>query len=148
DSLLNLSPRYVSGTGTTTANSEVLSNLPDSVVSQLRVGMPVISSGTDLQPRTVVYQILGKNSIQLSLPANPSAGNNNYSFYFSGQPNDPPPESATTQLLHSILGDTVSEIPNLTIPQQTAITDQVIALMRGVPSISNNYPPSMWYPAP
>ncbi len=147
DPLLNLSPRYVSGAGTTTAGSETLSGLPASVVAQLRVGMPVISGGSDLQPRTVVYQILSPTSIQLSIPATPSAGSNTYSFYFTGQASDPPPEAATTQLLHSILGDTVSEIPNPPIPPQE-ITDQVIALMRGVPDISNKYPESEWYPHP
>jgi hypothetical protein len=144
DPLVNLSPRYVAGAGTTTANSEILDNLPPSVVSQLKAGMPVTSSGSDLQQLTVVYQILGPTSIQLSLPANGSAGSNTYSFYFNGLP----PEQPTTQLLHSILGDTVSEIPNLSNAQQTAITDMVIALMRGVPDLSNKYPASQWYPTP
>jgi hypothetical protein len=67
---------------------------------------------------------------------------------FSTDPNLNPqlPLLPTSQLLQFIIGDNVADLPNLDKDQQQAITNQVILLMRGVPSSS--YSQSSWYPAP
>jgi hypothetical protein len=52
----------------------------------------------------------------------------------------------TSQLLQFILGDNVADLPGLNKVDQQAITDQVILLMRGIPSSS--YSQSLWYPVP
>jgi hypothetical protein len=67
---------------------------------------------------------------------------------FSTDPNLNPqlPLLPTSQLLQFIIGDNVADLPNLDKEQQQAITNQVILLMRGVPS--NSYSQSSWYPAP
>ena len=67
---------------------------------------------------------------------------------FSTDPNLNPqlPLLPTSQLLQFIIGDNVADLPNLDKEQQQAITNQVVLLMRGVPS--NSYSQSLWYPAP
>jgi hypothetical protein len=67
---------------------------------------------------------------------------------FSADPNLNPqlPLLPTSQLLQFIIGDNVADLPNLDKEQQQAFTNQVILLMRGVPS--DSYSQSSWYPAP
>ena len=155
---MNPNNRYIPGTGTTQANSQILSGLDPAIYAQILaqpnhgVGMPV--QGPGIEPQTVVYMSsgVGDNSIELSKPATDMAGaNKTYSFYLNG-PQAPPLEQATSQLVHSILGDTIGELSGVpgftTVAQRQAFTENtIIPLMEGVPGPGPEWMASR-YPAP
>ena len=161
DQNIDTRTRFVSSTGS--SSGDMLTGLNPAIVAQLYAqpnhgtGTVVYSSGTDIPSvatgatNDVVINVPSptSTSIQIQTPATTNQSGNTYSFYFVGATPPLPAISPLNQFMGFIYGDNDTD-PGIPPSLETKITNDVIALMRGVPSRDwpQNDAAHPWYPKP